>query len=277
MKEKENNVFKTYKEQIKEALNDLKTKGKRHKQIPNILTTLRLTAPFFIIPAAIMGNIPLVIGLTTGFGLTDLADGFIARKWNLTSELGKDLDAFCDKMFAGTLLLATSIANPLLLINVGLEIAIASINIHQKFTGCETGSTMIGKLKTWSLFGLVGAGLLNPLFPVPTLLASLMVVTTGMQLLTVKSYLKKYPKKQNIKKEEIRNEEQSTTIEVEEKGQNELSKEKIKEPIQSTPNSQIKDESTNNTEELRRMRDSLLYEKENKKEEIPQSKVLQKR
>lgn len=270
---KENNVFKTYKEQIKEAMNDLKTKGKRHKQIPNILTALRLTAPFFIIPAAIMGNIPLVIGLTTGFGLTDLADGFIARNWNLTSELGKDLDAFCDKMFAGTLLLATSIANPLFLINVGLEMAIAGINIHQKFTGYETASTMIGKLKTWSLFGLVGAGLLNTLFPIPTLLGSLMAITTGMQLLTVKSYLKKYYKKK-YKKEEKTTEEHSTIIEVEEKKQSELSKEKVKEPARATE--QKKDKLTNDAEELKRMRNSLLFEKENKKEENSQPKILQK-
>ena len=47
-------TWNDYKIKFKEAFTDLKTKGRRHKQIPNILTTSRLlAAPVFIIPAAI--------------------------------------------------------------------------------------------------------------------------------------------------------------------------------------------------------------------------------
>jgi len=168
---------------------DLKTKGRRHKQVPNILTLMRLTAPCFIIPAAIVGSVPLVLGLTAFFGLTDLADGFIARKWKLTSELGVALDAATDKVFASTLMLAASIGNPMLLCNLGLEFAIAGINISKKLNGAEVESSYIGKAKTWFLFALSGAGIVSSNWNMQIILNPLMISTAIMQTLTIASYL----------------------------------------------------------------------------------------
>ena len=186
---KENKTLTRYKKLIEEAIEELKTPGKRHKQIPNILTVLRLFAPALIIPAAIAGNIPLTITMAAGFGLTDLADGFIARHWELTSELGKNLDALADKLFSGTLLIAASIANPLLLMNVGLEMAIAGVNIYHEVKGNKTESTYMGKAKTWALFILAGLGIALPTAS-PNLINGLSVLTAAMQGMTISSYLK---------------------------------------------------------------------------------------
>lgn len=187
-------IWNEYKAQLNNALNDIKTPGKRHKQIPNILTILRMSAPLAIIPSAICGNIPALIGLVTIFSLTDVADGFIARKFNLTSDLGKDLDAICDKIFALTLLLSAAINSPFLLFSVGLEGIISFINIYKKTSGEEPKSSFIGKLKTWALFGLVGAGLTSPYLKINKILKSLFIITTGMQALTIKSYLQENEK-----------------------------------------------------------------------------------
>ena len=218
----EKNFFSDYKDQIKEALEDLKTAGRRHKQIPNILTMLRLTAPFIIIPAAIIGNVPFILWSTAAFGITDLADGFIARNWNLTSKLGKDLDAFADKMFAGTLLLAAAVTNPLLYLNVGLEMAIAGININQKVKGKEAASTMMGKIKTFALFPLAGVSILSSVFS-ESIIATLAVITTVSQFLTIKSYLKKYNKSNN---EEVATKE--NILKIEEPKNDELTNDKEK-------------------------------------------------
>lgn len=191
--EKENKTLTKYKKLIDEAIEELKTPGKRHKQIPNILTVLRLFAPALIIPTAIVGNIPLTIAMAVGFGLTDLADGFIARHWELTSELGKNLDALADKLFSGTLLIAASIANPLLLMNVGLEMAIAGVNIYHEVKGNKTASTYMGKAKTWALFILAGLGIALPNAS-PDLINGLSVLTAAMQGMTISSYLKPAPK-----------------------------------------------------------------------------------
>ena len=61
-------VKEQYKIYIKEALEDIKTKGRRYRQIPNIITSSRLiAAPFFIIPAALCKNLFLLVIFVTFF------------------------------------------------------------------------------------------------------------------------------------------------------------------------------------------------------------------
>ena len=43
----------------KECINEFKNPETRKKQIPNLFTASRLFAPFFIIPSALLGNLPL--------------------------------------------------------------------------------------------------------------------------------------------------------------------------------------------------------------------------
>ena len=186
---KENEVLKHYQKLINDALNDLKTPGKRHKQIPNILTALRLFAPAVILPIAFTGNIPLTLITAGTFAFTDAVDGFIARHWHLQSELGKDLDAVTDKVFSTTLLAAASFSNPLLLLNIGLEGVIALINTNRKLKGYETSSTMTGKLKTWALFGLTILGIAAPTLNQMGIINLLAAITASLQALTATSYL----------------------------------------------------------------------------------------
>lgn len=274
MKE-EKGFFSEYKEQINEAITDLKTKGRRHKQIPNILTMLRLTAPIAILPAAILGNIPFIIGATAFFGLTDLADGFIARNWNLKSKLGADLDALADKIFAGTLLLAASVTNPLLLLNVGLEMAIAGINIKQKADGKEAASTLMGKIKTFSLFPLAGAGILSALTPIPTLVNALAVTTTTLQALTIGSYLKKYYTKPKQEKTEEVNEIEPVSFNAKE-DEATKTKEKTIDPNEKNNNTPVLENPE--VKRLREMKAFLLHEKEIKRPVVSQEpKVYRKK
>lgn len=68
------------------------------KHIPNILTVLR----FLLIPAIVFyiftGNYILAFIFFTISGITDIADGFIARKFNLVSNFGKLMDPLADKL-----------------------------------------------------------------------------------------------------------------------------------------------------------------------------------
>ncbi len=180
-----------YKKMIQEALQDLKTKGRRKYQIPNILTSTRLLAPFLILPAAFCANLPLLIGFIVLFSATDLVDGFIARTFHFTSELGKDLDAFCDKLFAGTLLLANSFAHPILLFNLLLEGIIASINTQAKLKQQDPKSLFVGKIKTGFLFPLIGLGLISSYVP-SWLFYSVFACTCSLQVITAVSYKRKY-------------------------------------------------------------------------------------
>lgn len=191
----ENNIRELkvhYKKLFDDALLELKTKGKSVRQIPNILTFMRILAPFFIIPAACFKNVKLICIFVIFFSFTDALDGFIARKWHFVSELGKDLDAVCDKVFAVTLLLAASFFEPVLILNFLLELAIASVNTKAKLRNYNPSSSLIGKAKTCFLYTLIGLGLLNDYMNISNLFVFMFLLTTIMQLATTISYVFKY-------------------------------------------------------------------------------------
>lgn len=181
-----------YKQLFKEAFNDLKTKGRRARQIPNILTFMRILAPFFIIPAAFFKNVSLIAVFVIFFSLTDAVDGFIARRYNFVSELGKDLDAVCDKVFAGTLLLAASFFEPILIVNLVLEAIIAFVNTIAKLQNCDPRSHLIGKAKTCILYPLIGLGYLTNYMNIFGIFVFVFLMTTAMQIATTFTYIYKY-------------------------------------------------------------------------------------
>ena len=68
------------------------------KHIPNTLTVIR----FLLIPLIVFyiftGNFILAFVFFTISGITDIADGFIARRFNLISNFGKLMDPLADKL-----------------------------------------------------------------------------------------------------------------------------------------------------------------------------------
>lgn len=68
------------------------------KHVPNILTIIRFLLIPFIVIYIFTGNFILAFIFFTISGLTDIADGFIARKFNLVSNFGKLMDPLADKL-----------------------------------------------------------------------------------------------------------------------------------------------------------------------------------
>lgn len=187
---------------IKECFNDLKHKETRKKQIPNLLTASRMFAPLFIVPAALSGNFLLATLLTAGFSATDGLDGYFARKYNAISEFGKDLDPFCDKIFAGGLILPLIYFYPLLTINLGLEAIISRINYTSKVNGNVPRTNIIGKIKTCALSVMLIAGYVSHTYVIPEyIIPTLLATTAGLQVATASLYYKTYKKSESKKKE----------------------------------------------------------------------------
>ena len=67
------------------------------KNIPNILTISRFIFIPFILIAISNENYILAIVLLTLSGITDILDGFIARKFNFITNFGKLIDPLADK------------------------------------------------------------------------------------------------------------------------------------------------------------------------------------
>ena len=80
------------------------------KNIPNILSVIRIllvfvfVAVFFLLESKIWA---LIVFLTAG--ATDVVDGFLARRFNWITELGKVLDPFADKLVQCTVLVCLCI------------------------------------------------------------------------------------------------------------------------------------------------------------------------
>jgi cardiolipin synthase len=68
------------------------------KHVPNILTIIRFLLIPFIIFYIFTGNYILAFIFFTISGITDIADGYIARKFNLISNFGKLMDPLADKL-----------------------------------------------------------------------------------------------------------------------------------------------------------------------------------
>ena len=67
--------------------------------IPNLLSLLRiLTVPFIVWSYVTLDNSRLAVALLAFGVVTDVADGFIARRFSMVSDLGKALDPAADKL-----------------------------------------------------------------------------------------------------------------------------------------------------------------------------------
>ncbi len=76
-----------------------KDSSKRIFTIPNVISMFRLLLiPFFIWAYVGLKNNLLTVILLTVSGVSDVLDGFIARKFNMVSDLGKALDPVADKL-----------------------------------------------------------------------------------------------------------------------------------------------------------------------------------
>ncbi len=86
--------------------------------IPNILSVIRI----LLIPVIVAvyfsemdNSAAWAIALVLLSGLTDVVDGFIARHFNMISDIGKILDPIADKLTQFTVIICISLKHPLLI------------------------------------------------------------------------------------------------------------------------------------------------------------------
>ena len=79
------------------------------KHVPNILTIIRFLLIPIIIIFAIQDNYIATIIVLTLSGITDILDGYIARKFNFISDFGKLMDPLADKATQVALLVTLTI------------------------------------------------------------------------------------------------------------------------------------------------------------------------
>jgi CDP-diacylglycerol--glycerol-3-phosphate 3-phosphatidyltransferase len=127
--------------------------------IPNILTLIRIILiPVLVIVFYMPGQWTYQLSAAI-FGiaaLTDLLDGYLARRWNQTSPFGAFLDPVADKLMVAVALVLLVQDNPAPLfaipaaVIIGREIAISALREWMAEIGARTkvAVSIIGKLKT---------------------------------------------------------------------------------------------------------------------------------
>lgn len=263
-------------EEGKVCVEEFKNPKTRKKQIPNLFTASRLFAPLFIIPTALLGNLPLTAIFVTGFALTDAADGYFARKYNATSEFGRKLDALTDKLFAAALLIPLIVINPALLTVLTMEGVISGVNVYSQLADNTPKTEFIGKIKTAALSGTIGLNYIAMLTSVhPIVLNIAMYSTVALQMVSAAKYLDVLSTKE---REKGQIEHQSETIELPETTIEAQNKVKTLELGEATPlttdkvidispiHADTKLSSSERAKQLREYRAQLLHQE---KEEEP--------
>jgi len=145
--------------------------------LPNILTLLRILAvPFFAI-AVWYGHWTEACMLFAGAGLTDLLDGWVARRFNQKSALGAILDPAADKLLMTTAFVLLAFPRLPMVVKIPVWVAILAISrdlvislvtlmTYDKWDHSKFEPSFLGKATTFVELTAISLGLLlNTLGP----------------------------------------------------------------------------------------------------------------
>ena len=184
-----------YREEIKKCFDDIKHIKTFYKQIPNLLTFSRALFGPFVSCMFLMGYPVAGVIATALLCFTDMIDGKLARKWNVVSKFGADLDAFCDKLMFLWLALPLIINNPIILLNFIFEGIISGINVFGRMKGLNTKTVFSGKVKTCLLSLMLISGYLVEFLSLPILILNTLIgITIFSQGIAVGNYIIEYKK-----------------------------------------------------------------------------------
>lgn len=129
--------------------------------IPNFLSFLRLCMiPLIIWLYCAQKNYVLTAVVLVLSGLTDTIDGYIARRFNMVTDLGKALDPIADKLTQASVMFCLLTRFQMMLVPLLLLIfkevcnGIMSLFVIKK-TGKVCGADWHGKVCTWLLYAMM--------------------------------------------------------------------------------------------------------------------------
>jgi len=150
-----------------------KIRQERNVNVPNALTLLRILLLPVYIWLYLAGNIPGTLAVCAAVFATDMLDGFVARRWNQITTLGKLLDPLADKLLLLTVLICFGISGELewwvIALVLGKELLMIAGGAYALRKKIVVSALWIGKTAT-GLFAVAVLGkLINHRWPAPAL------------------------------------------------------------------------------------------------------------
>ncbi len=170
--------------------------------IPNYLTTARLIlVPVFAYLVLGAENLPAAALVFIISGITDIIDGYIAKKYNMVTDFGKVYDPFVDKLMQITAIVCLAIAKlvPMWIIAVVIckEIAMIIIGGLLYLKKIVVYSHWYGKTATVIFYAVIILMILWQDMPkawntalLITVIISMLIAAVGYLIDTVKNYPK---------------------------------------------------------------------------------------
>ena len=164
--------------------------------IPNIMSFFRICLIPVIVWLYLIRQDYLLSGVFVIIsGITDIADGFIARRFNMISDLGKVLDPIADKSTQAVVMILLALSFPLMLLPIILGLikelfmAISGYMIIKK-CGVVLGSSWHGKAATVTLTVTMALHLVwHSIYP--ALSSSLILLCSALIVLSLSLYAKR--------------------------------------------------------------------------------------
>ena len=138
--------------------------------VPNFLTLLRILAVPFFAMAVWEGRMPQACLLFAAAGLTDMLDGYLARRFNQKSALGAILDPAADKLLMTTAFILMAFPREAVAVRIPAWVAILAITrdvvislvtlvAYDRWDPSKFAPSFLGKFTTFFELLAISAGL----------------------------------------------------------------------------------------------------------------------
>lgn len=176
-----------------------------HLSIPNLITLGRILLVPIVVWAIASGAMWIAFVLFLGAGLSDAVDGYLAKRFHMTTELGAYLDPLADKALIVSIYITLGINGLipgwLVILVVSRDIMIVGAVMLSWLLGTpvKVKPLLVSKLNTAAqiVFACVVLGTLGFAYPLPRVSLLLMAVVAALTLLSVAAYVAEWVRHMN--------------------------------------------------------------------------------
>ena len=176
-----------------------------HLSIPNLITLGRILLVPVVVWAIASGAMWIAFVLFLGAGLSDAVDGYLAKRFHMTTELGAYLDPLADKALIVSIYITLGIYGLipgwLVILVVSRDIMIVGAVMLSWLVGTpvKVKPLLVSKLNTAAqiVFACVVLGTLGFAYPLPKISLVLMALVAALTLLSVAAYVAEWVRHMN--------------------------------------------------------------------------------